>query len=144
MDAGTYAEVECIDAVLDINGQATVNVSVAGSYYIKLAHRNALQTWSAMPISISGPTAYDFSSSATQAYGANMVEVESGVWALWSGDVNQDELIEATDYSSIENGVVNFTFGYFATDLTGDALVEASDYSLVENNVQLFLFSAHP
>ncbi|HRU61299.1 MAG TPA: hypothetical protein P5565_07480, partial [Bacteroidia bacterium] len=61
-----------------------------------------------------------------------------------SGDTNQDELIEATDYSNVENDVVGFLFGYLGTDLTGDGLVEASDYSLVENNAQGFLFSVHP
>ncbi len=73
-----------------------------------------------------------------------MVEVATGVWALFNGDVNGDGLIEAADYSDIENAVVNFDLGYLPTDLTGDGLVEAADYSLIENNVPLFIFTQHP
>jgi hypothetical protein len=144
MDEFTYASVACATVIMDVNGQATVSVTIPGNYWIKITHQNALQTWSAGPISISGTTTYDFTTSFTQAFGGNMVEVETGIWAFWSGDTNQDELIEATDYSNVENDVVGFLFGYLGTDLTGDGLVEASDYSLVENNAQGFLFSVHP
>ncbi|HPD53673.1 MAG TPA: hypothetical protein PLI08_06990, partial [Bacteroidia bacterium] len=67
-----------------------------------------------------------------------------GKFGLHSGDTNQNDLIEASDYSAVENAVQSFLFGYVATDLNGDQLVEASDYSLVENNSLLFLFTAAP
>ena len=58
--------------------------------------------------------------------------------------MNQDGLIESTDYSGIENAVTTFLYGYVPEDLTGDNIVEASDYSLVENNALLFLFAVRP
>ena len=58
--------------------------------------------------------------------------------------VNQDELIEASDYALVENDVAAFQFGYVVTDLNGDGLVEATDYSRIENNMPMFLFAAHP
>ncbi len=115
------------------------------SYYIVLRNRNHLETWSAAPVPfLESGTAYDFTDASGKAYGANQMELEPGVWGIWSGDVNQDRLIEATDYSLAENAVVNFAFGYVPEDLTGDQLVEASDYSLIENNLLLFLFVITP
>ena len=57
--------------------------------------------------------------------------------------MNQDQLIEASDYTAVENAALNFVFGYVPTDLTGDLLVEATDYSIVENNAMLFLFTLY-
>ncbi len=53
-------------------------------------------------------------------------------FAIYSGDVNQDGIIDASDISAIENAVG--TTGYVTTDLTGDDFVDASDISIVENN----------
>ena len=59
-------------------------------------------------------------------------------------DVNQDGLVESTDYSDVENASQIFLSGYELTDLTGDGLVESADYSLIENNSQLFLIYSTP
>ena len=72
------------------------------------------------------------------------MNLSDGNFALWSGDINQDGLIESTDYSSIENSSQNFLFGYVPDDLNGDELVESADYSMIENNSQLFLMIARP
>lgn len=144
MDAGTYAEVECATGILQTDGTVSLSFTSSGSFYLKVTHQNTLETWSAAPVSISGTSSYDFTTDNAQSYGPNMVEVATGVWALFNGDVNGDGLIEAADYSDIENAVVNFDLGYLPTDLTGDGLVEAADYSLIENNVPLFIFTQHP
>jgi hypothetical protein len=112
--------------------------------YIRINHRNTLETWSAQPVTVDSVTTYDFTSSVTSAFGSNLRDLGNGRFALWSGDVNQDGLIEATDYSMIENDVLNFAYGYIGSDLTGDLLVEATDYSIVENNLMMFLFTIRP
>ena len=118
---------------------------IGSSYYIVVRHRNSLETWSAAPVSFSSSNiSYNFQNSAAQAYGSNQASLGGGKFGLHSGDTNQDDLIEASDYSAVENAVQSFLFGYVATDLNGDQLVEASDYSLVENNSLLFLFTAAP
>lgn len=144
MDPLTNAEVKCASGVLQTDGSVALSFSNTGSYYLKVNHHSALQTWSAGPVNVNGSSAYDFTSDNLQSFGPNMVEVESGRWAFWNGDINQDELIEASDYLVVENDVAAFQFGYLATDLSGDGLVEATDYSLIENNMPFFLFSAHP
>ena len=87
---------------------------------------------------------FDFSTAAAQAYGANQTLLETGIYGLHSGDVNQDELIESSDYTQMENDVLQFLFGYQPTDITGDGLVESSDYALMENNLLQFLFVIKP
>jgi hypothetical protein len=109
-----------------------------------IKHRNAIETWSANPITISGITNYDFTTSASQAYGSNQTEVESGIWAFYSGDINQDENIDLLDLGDIETDINNFQFGYFATDINGDGNVDLLDGPIVENNINSFVFSSHP
>ena len=116
-----------------------------GSYYIGVRHRNSIETWSASAISLSaGSATYDFTTASTQAYGGNLRNLGGGRFALFSGDVNQDDLIESADYGAVENAVVGFLSGYQVEDLTGDNLVESTDYSLIENNLMGFIFSIRP
>jgi hypothetical protein len=70
--------------------------------------------------------------------------LNGGKYCLFSGDINQDGVIESTDFGDVENKSQLFLFGYQVDDLTGDNLVESSDYGLIENNSQLFLFSQRP
>ena len=122
------------------------------SFYLRVTHRNSLETWSADPVQINDGDTYDFTTSDLQAYSSNMVNVDPGTFALWSGDVSdfgsnlgiQDGFVESSDYGAIENDSQNFAFGYNYTDITGDGLVESSDYSMIENNSQLFIIASHP
>jgi hypothetical protein len=103
-----------------------------------------VQTWSANPVAIGATSSYNFTTAANKAFGDNMKEVESGVWAFYTGDLNQDDLIDLTDYSIWETDNNNFEFGNFPTDLNGDGLVDLSDYSIWESNSNAFIFSFYP
>jgi hypothetical protein len=142
----TYALVTSTQAILLTNGTAACTFSTApnGSFYVVVKHRNAVQTWSANPVSIGATSSYNFTTAANKAYGDNMKEVEAGVWAFYSGDINQDELVDPIDYSIWEADNNNFEFGYFATDINGDGLVDPIDYSIWEFNSNSFIFSFYP
>ncbi|HRH66112.1 MAG TPA: hypothetical protein PLU53_07430 [Bacteroidia bacterium] len=115
------------------------------SYYLVIRHRNGLECWTAAPVlCASSPVFYDFSNQQTKAFGSNLRALGDGSFAIWSGDVNQDGIVESTDYSSVENSSQVFLFGYVNDDLTGDGIVESADYSLIENNSQLFLIVTRP
>jgi len=114
------------------------------SCYIAVNTINGIQTWSANPITIEPIMNYDFTTAATQAYGSNQTEVESGIWAFYSGDINQDENIDLLDLGDIETDINNFQFGYFATDINGDGNVDLLDTPTVEDNINNFVFSIHP
>ncbi len=132
---------------LQTNGLVTVTfpVALSESYYLTIRHRNSIQTWSASPLVISAATpVYDFTDLATKAFGSNMTLVEPNVWAFYSGDTDQDGLIDASDYSLWETDANNFAFGSFATDLNGDGNVDPADYSLWESNANSFIFALQP
>ena len=44
MDEFNNASVACATVIMDVNGQATVSVTIPGNYWIKITHQNALQT----------------------------------------------------------------------------------------------------
>lgn len=148
--ASPHAITHAVDALLMTNGECTAifNPILTGSMkYIVLRHRNALETWSAVPVQMNALTTYDFSASAGSAYGNNLVVTDPGIFALWSGDINsgtQDGLINLTDLSAMESRLMLHLSGYHPEDLNGDRVIEAADYSLLENNVNLFLMLMRP
>jgi uncharacterized delta-60 repeat protein len=114
----------------------TVFPTISGIYFVAIKHRNTVETWSAYPVLLgSYPGFHDFTNLALKAFGSNQVEVGNGVWALYSGDVNQDGAIDAFDYLQLDPDVINGAYGYLTTDLTGDGFVDAFDYILLDENL---------
>jgi len=160
VDPGTLNYVATFTGIMQTNGNIalTIPASYAGnSYYIRLVHRNALETWSAAPVLISSPaTTYDFTTAANKAYGSNMVQSYDLMgWMIYSGDISdvnyqglglgyQDNLIEAQDYLDMENAVAIIKVGYNFEDVTGDGIVEAADYLIMENAVAAIRFTYRP
>ncbi|MCC7233392.1 MAG: SprB repeat-containing protein, partial [Bacteroidia bacterium] len=148
VDTGTYAIRATSTGILHTDGslETVFNDTTLASneYWIKINHRNTLETWSSQPVLIEDTTHYDFTMSVSSAYGNNLRDLGNGRYAIWSGDVNQDGFVESSDFSQVENDSQQFLFGYVVSDLTGDNLVESSDYGLIQNNSQLFLILARP
>jgi len=73
-----------------------------------------------------------------------MKDMGGGVFAFYSGDVNQDGTIDGPDLSAvfIDNNL--FLYDYLVTDCTGDGTADGPDLSLVFINNNLFLFYAQP
>lgn len=112
------------------------------SFYIVAKHRNALETWSSVPVAFNSTSVlYDFSTTAGKAYGNNLANMD-GEFCFYSGDVSdgitpgtQDGIINKDDNDSLENSLSLFTTGYSVYDLTGDGLVESADFSLIGTNI---------
>ena len=125
--------------VLNTHGIATgyfAQPILGESYYLVIKHRNTIETWSSQPFGFFDPdTLFNFSDSLGKAYGNNMVMLDSAVYAFHSGDVDQNGIIDSTDYNLIQTKVTQFDYGYLPEDLTGDWLIEAKDYSLIENKL---------
>lgn len=83
-------------------------------------------------------------SQSNNAYGDNQKQVEPGVWAIYSGDVNQDGIIDFIDQITMDNDVFSYAFGYVVTDLNGDAVVDYLDQIILDNNVSAFIGVASP
>ena len=114
-----------------------------GLYYVVLNHRHSIETWSEVPINIgTSPTYYNFAMGPQGAYGNNQKAMPSGVKAIYTGDVNQDENIDILDVSDVEADASIFAFGYEISDVNWDANVDILDNPIVENN--FFIYSMHP
>ena len=135
-----YAVVDSGKALLNSSGTGIFTFSNAVNsvgYYIQVKHRNSIETWSSSPQSFTGGTlSFSFIASASQAFGNNMPQINSSPvrFGIYSGDVNQDGIIDGSDISDVENDASNALSGYVPTDVTGDDFIDGSDVSIVENN----------
>lgn len=145
-DPVSYESVMIVPAVVSSDGNASCDFgTLSGSYYLAISSRNSLLTWSSEPISIgSGNSFYDFTGESSSAYGDNMKEVEPGIWAFYSGDLNADENLDLLDIGAVETDINNFQFGNFPTDINGDGNVDLLDTPALEVNIGNFIFSNHP
>jgi hypothetical protein len=94
-----------------------------------------LETWSrggGEPFVPGAVLSYDFTDSASKAYGLNMVRVGTK-YCLWSGDVNNDGIIDFTDLVMVDNASNSFSSGYIPEDVNGDNFADFSDLALVDN-----------
>ena len=111
-----------------------------------IKHRSSIETWSksgGQVFTQNGFLSYDFTTSAAQAFGNNQKLVGSK-YCIYSGDVTQDGVIEASDLSAIDNASFSFASGYISTDLNGDRIADASDASICENNALNFVSKITP
>ena len=118
---------------------ATFPDAAPGNYYISVNHRNSIETWYYQPVNLNDSVLkyIDFYSSQSNAFGNNLKLVDSypyNIFAVYSGDVNQDGTIDASDVSQTDNDSYNSLSGYVNTDVTGDNFVDAADVSIVDNN----------
>ena len=113
-------------------------------YLIVVKHRNSIETWSASPVLFSfGYLNYNFTTDAAKAFGDNM-KLKGSKWTIFSGDVNQDGLVDLSDVSLTDIDNLNFATGYTATDVNGDNLVDLSDLSIVDINNLNFVSKVTP
>ncbi len=146
-DASTYTLITTAIGTLQKNGTLAVSFSSApvGSFYVVVRGANSVTTWSASPQIVGAMQLnYDFTTVSTKAYGNNMVEVESGVWAIYSGELSSDDIIDLQDFTFWEGKYLEFAFGVEPSDLNGDGLVDTQDYTIWEGNYLNFVFEARP
>lgn len=139
-----------VDSVVGLGGAGikqvfNLNNLVDGvPYYIVVRHRNSIETWSKSGGEMfTGVTNYDYTSAATQAFGNNMVNV-GGKWSFYTGDVNQDGIVDGADALLIDNATAVFQSGYVVTDLNCDEIVDGSDAAFEDNNAFNFINVIRP
>ena len=133
---------------LDALGYGTTTLSLvldAVSYYIVVKHRNSIETWSSTPQTfVNGILNYDFTSDQSKAYGNNLV-IKGVKWCIYSGDVNQDGLVDLTDVNLIVNDANLYTTGsYLNTDLNADSWADLSDILIAVNNSLIYVSKQTP
>ncbi|MBS1552459.1 MAG: hypothetical protein JST15_10390 [Bacteroidetes bacterium] len=143
-----FGLVEMTKVFLSGTGTAAVNFASAQngvSYYIVINHRNSIVTWSKSggEMFTAGLLNYNFTTSASQAFGNNMVLV-GGKYSFYTGDVNQDETVDAGDLSAIDNDAMAGLTGYNNSDLNYDNIVDASDLAFCDNNASAGVLAVKP
>jgi hypothetical protein len=138
-NALNYAIVEYTAANVFIKRDGTISITIPssfnGSYYLSIVHRNSINTVSGLPVPMSGGVvSYDFSDNASKAFGNNMQQVGPGVWALYAGNVNQDEFVDTDDMTIVDNDSNIYATGYLDSDINGDGVVDTFDMTFVDNN----------
>jgi len=125
-----------IDSIM-FNGLFKFPVPPAGTYYIVAKHFNCIETWSkasGQSLITTDTNTYSFTTAASQAFGNNM-KLKGSKYCMYSGDINQDGIVDGSDLSRIHTDAVNFVKGVrIPTDLTGDNVVDGSDYAIGDNN----------
>ncbi len=144
-----FARVDSARAVIDsvtFSGTFTFVNALPGSYYIAVKHRNSIETWSSYDELFNSwnQTFYAFTFGTYSAYGGNLAYLGPFRYAIYSGDVDQDGTVDATDVSAIDNDASNFVSGYVVTDLTGDNFVDGTDFALADNNAANFVSAIRP
>jgi len=147
-----YSIVDSSKQVLNNTGKGEFffpNVTSGTNYYLSLKHRNSIETWSASGqwITFNSDTAsYDFILAASKAYGNNMKQVNTSPvrYAIYGGDVNQDNQVNLADITEIYNAAINFINGYVITDIAGDNITDLTDVIISYNNSINFVAAVKP
>ena len=117
------------------------------NYYLVIMHRNSLETWSMTTHAfVSNSLTLNMTASALMAYGNNLVQVDAAPvrYADYSGDVNQDGLVDLTDIVNVYNAASAFVTGYKVSDINGDDLTDLTDILITYNNSSSFVSKATP
>lgn len=143
-----FAPFQLIDsskALLE-NGNCVVNFNNIYNnygYYLVIRNRNSIETWSATPqIFLNNILNYQFSSKE-KAYGNNLKEINNKFY-IYTGDVNQDGIVDLTDLTMVKNDANEFFQGDFITDLNKDSIINLSDILLVYNNTSILVTVKKP
>lgn len=132
-------------ALLTTDGTTTVSFpNLSGNYMIDIKHRNGLQTWGNLITLGATPATYNFTLDPCSTWECAELEIEPGIYAFYSGDINQDDNIDLLDLPGIEADIEIFNFGYTENDLNGDGNVDLLDLPVLEDNIANFVYSHHP
>ncbi|MBK9331967.1 MAG: hypothetical protein IPM96_06070 [Ignavibacteria bacterium] len=132
-----------VDSAVSVAGSNAVidnllfNKALNGNYYRVVKHRNALETWSNVGVNITrGSSSHHNFVANNASYGNNMATVSTSPFlkGMYSGDCNQDGVIDISDLAIIDNQVFSFAAGYVIADLNGDMFADLTDYAYADNN----------
>lgn len=133
---------------LSLSGLFTFSTAPTGTYYVIAKHFNSLETWSKVGgeylIADASINNYDFTTSISQAFGNNL-KLKGSKFCFFSGDLNNDGVINLTDIIPIYVLASHFTVGnYLPEDLTGDNIVDLNDVLICYNNSASFVKFMRP
>ena len=144
-----YPVIDSSKAVIDsvsLSGTYTFGNAADGNYFLVVRYRNmdifrnGITTWSKAggEVLTRLDGSYDFTSSASQAFGNNQILMGS-IYATYNGDQNQDNIVDITDVINVYNANTTFLTGYVNQDMNGDNQVTLADVLITFNNSANFV-----
>jgi hypothetical protein len=105
------------------------DIDVTDNIYLVIWHRNHLGVMSAVSISGISPARYDFTTSASQAYGGTDAEIDmgNGVYGMMGGDADYSQTISEQDISGFWEPNAGKPCGYETYDFTLDGQIDNQD-----------------
>lgn len=132
------------DLLTDGTAQLTLPALSSNPHFLEIRHRNSLTVWSASPVSFASSVVdYNLSLAASSVYDGRLKDM-GGEFALYSGDENQDGVIDGLDLIDIDNQAATSTPGFSVTDLNGNGTTDAPDMLLALTNASLFVAVGQP
>jgi hypothetical protein len=134
-----YANIVYTKTLVDLTTSGVIQATgipgnYNGFYYLTVKHRNGIETTTADSVDFSGLTiSYSFDA-PSKAFGNNMTVSLDGTALIYTGDENQDGIVDGGDLSDIGNLAALASGGYIPQDINGDGLVDGSDLSVAGNN----------
>ncbi|MEI8204072.1 MAG: hypothetical protein WCH34_13710 [Bacteroidota bacterium] len=137
---------------LSTNGMASFQISSTynGTYYIRVHNRNHLETWSAIPVPFNtNPIDYYFTTDVFNAYHAQggndpQVQVASGLYAFYLGDLDQSLNVDFDDFNLFEPNLNDGIYGFTTADFNGNGLVDFDDFNIFEPRLNEGPFTQYP
>lgn len=116
-------------------GISFANISAA-NYYIVVKPRGHLAVMSASSIPLPNTQAYDFTLSASRAYGSNQqAQLSDTTFGCYAGDANHDGIINLQDFNQYK-GQANAS-NYNVADFNQDRIVSETDFSYWQPNAKI-------
>jgi hypothetical protein len=105
------------------------DIEVTDNVYLVIWHRNHLGVMSAVSVTGISPARYDFTTSATQAYGGTdaLIDMGNGVYGMMGGDADYSQTISEQDISGFWEPNAGLHCGYEPYDFTLDGQIDNQD-----------------
>ncbi len=121
--------------IVAIDGVSSLSFEQAeGDYYIVIKHRNHLGIMSAITVSLTTTaTTIDFSANSGLTFGGtnSLIDLETGTFAMPSGDYDGNTQVQNTDVSTVTNLIGNP--GYNKADMDMNGEIQNTDINSLMN-----------
>jgi len=128
--------------IVDLDGESDLlfPTSFEDNIYVVIWHRNHIRVMSSAALTqVGGVYTYDFTDDVAKAYGSQQKEIASGVFGMYSADIDNDGEVFAGDVGIFLNDYP--TFGaYINSDLDLDGEVFAGDVYYLLLNYPIFTY----
>ncbi len=115
-----------------------------GNYRIVIKHRNSIEIWSNGIQTFNMQSVnFNFTLDSSKTYGSNVTK-KGTRFCIYSGDINQDGIIDIEDLTIADDDKLNNTTGYANTDVNLDGIVDNGDILTVSVNSSNYIMKAIP